>query len=245
MMKTGGQKLARVLAEVLKTAKPGVSLKELDQLAEALLEKTGGRPSFKMVAGYHWATCLNVNQGVVHGIPTDYRLKRGDLLSVDVGLFYQGFHTDMARTISVPGGEREREKKEFLQAGEKALLAAIEAAQPGKRVGHLSAVIETEIKKAGFRPVEVLTGHGVGKELHEEPQIPCFLRERVEKTPLLKPGMTLAVEVIYTQGKPAVVLGDDGWTVETADGRLAGLFEKTIAVTEKGALVLTPYLTCA
>jgi len=238
-MKEGGERLAQVLAQVLKKVKPGVSLKELDQLAESLIEKKGGKPSFKMVKGYNWATCINVNQGVVHGIPGNYRLKDSDVVSLDLGIFYKGMHTDVAKTIRVKEQESRKVKDEFLKAGEKALKAAIKAAKPGNRVGHISSAIEKEIKKAGLTPIEALTGHGVGKKLHEPPQIPCFLREEVKDTPILKPGMTLAIEVIYTQGKPEVAIKEDGWTVETADGQLAGLFEDTIVVTTKGPLNLT------
>lgn len=248
IMKEGGERLAQVLEQVLKAVKPGVNLKELDRLVESLIEKKGGKPSFKMVKGYNWATCININQGVVHGIPGDYRLKDGDLVSLDLGMFYQGLHTDAARTKRVtpprwPGGTPRTvgraEVNEFLKAGKKALQSAIKAARPGNRVGHISAAIEKEIKKAGFIPIEALTGHGIGKKLHEPPQIPCFLRNPIRETPLLKPGMTLAIEVIYAQGKPEVILKGDNWTVETVDGQLAGLFEDTMVVTTKGALNLT------
>lgn len=238
-MGQGGRRLAQVLGEVLKAAKPGKSLKQLDQLAEKLIKTAGGQASFKTVPHYHWATCLSINQGVVHGIPTDYRLKKGDLLSLDVGNFYRNFHTDMARTIIVGGSQVRDTKKRFCQAGKRALKKAMAAAKPGNRVGHLSATIEKEIKKAGFQPVKTLTGHGVGKELHEAPRIPCFLSQPVEQTPLLKAGMVFAIEVIYVAGQPELTLASDGWTVATADGQLAGLFEDTVAVTNQGPLVLT------
>jgi len=120
---------------------------------------------------------------------------------------------------------------------------AVRAARPGNRVGHISAAIEKEIRKAGFSPIEVLTGHGVGKNLHEEPQVPCLLKEEIEKTPLLKSGMTLAVEVIYAENSPELVVGEDGWTIKTADDGLAGLFEDTILVTEKNPIIITPLET--
>jgi len=246
IMREGGKRLARVLEQTLKEIKPGVSLRDLDQLAESLIEKNKGKPSFKMVEGYDWATCINVNQGVVHGIPGNYRLKKDDLVSLDLGMFYKGLHTDAARTIRVKdlpagkaGQESRRVKDKFLTAGRGALGAAIKATKPGNRVGHISAAIEKEIIKARLIPIKALTGHGIGKKLHEPPQIPCFLRGKIEETPKLKPGMTLAIEVIYTQGKPGVVLKNDSWTVETADNQLAGLFEDTIAETTKRALNLT------
>lgn len=239
LMKEGGRRLAWALNQVLKAIKPGVSLKELDQLAESLIEKKGGKPSFKMVKGYNWATCININQGVVHGVPGNYRIQAGDLVSVDMGMFYKGLHTDMARSIRAGERESGRAGNKFLSAGQKALKKAIEAVKPGNRVGHISLAIQEVIKRKGYEPIKALTGHGVGEKLHEEPQIPCFLRERVIDTPRLKSGMTLAIEVIYAQGKPEVILARDGWTVRTADGKLAGLFEDTVVVTSKGREILT------
>jgi methionyl aminopeptidase len=227
--------------EVLGQIKAGVKLTVLDKLAESLIEKSGGKPSFKMVSGYHWATCINVNQGVVHGIPTEYKLKTGDLVSVDMGFFYQGFHTDMARTLCVPrqDAKPKTQSDKFLEVGKKALRQATKAARVGNRVGHISQMIEKEVKKAGYSPVRNLTGHGLGRQLHEEPQIPCFLAGEVKDAPELKSGMVVAIEVIYTQGEPEVVLADDNWTVKTQDGSLAGLFENTVAVLEEGPVVLT------
>jgi len=233
-MSEGGKRLAGVMKSVLDQIKPGMSLKEVDFLADELIEKQGGKPSFKMVEGYHWATCLNVNQGVVHGVPDDYRLKEEDFLSLDMGMFYQGFHTDMARTIRV-----DQKQTDFLKVGIKALTEATKAVKPGNRVGHLSLAIEKEIKKGGFVPIRALVGHGVGKKLHEAPQIPGYLQGKIERTEKLKSGMTLAIEVIYTQGKPEVKVEDDGWTVETVDGQLTALFEDTMAVTNQGAKRLT------
>lgn len=234
IMKEGGRRLAQVLDQLLGVTKPGVKLEELDQLADSLIEKKGGRPSFKMVKNYHWATCINVNQGVVHGIPGNYRLKDGDIVSVDIGMFFRGWHTDMARSLRV-----RRQNDAFLKAGKKALKEAIKMAKPGNRVGHVSKAIQETIERNHYQPIQALTGHGVGEKLHEPPQIPCFLKGEIADTPQLKSGMTLAIEVIYTQGRPEVMIKDDGWTVETADGKFAGLFEDTIAVTAKGASNLT------
>lgn len=239
IMRQGGRRLGTVFGQVLKKIKPGVKLKNLDQLAEKFIKKQKGLPSFKMVKGYQWATCININQGVVHGIPGEYRILKGDLVSLDVGMFFQGFHTDMARTILVPGGKKNRERKKFLGVGQIALSGAIKVAKTGNRIGHISQTIEQEIKNGGFKPIKVLTGHGVGRKLHEDPQIPCLLKGKIEETELIKVGMTLAIEIIYAQGKPEVVLNNNGWTVETADGELAGLFEDTIAVTRKGPEILT------
>lgn len=239
-MKEGGRLLADILNRITAAAKPGANLLDLEELAVDLIAKTGGKASFKMVPGYRWATCLNVNRGIVHGVPFDYRLKPGDLFSVDAGVYYQGFHSDAARSLVVPSALPEKsDLRLFLAAGKRALKKAIAAARPGHRVGHLSQAIEKEITAAGFQPVKDLTGHGVGRKLHESPSIPGFLSEALEKTPALKPGMVLAIEVIYASGSPDIVVGDDDWTVETADGSLAGLFEETVAVTAAGPLVLT------
>lgn len=238
IMKEGGKKLAWVMGKI--KVKPGMSLKEINSLAEQLIEKQGGKHSFKMVEGYHWASCLNVNQGVVHGVPNDYRLKDGDVLSIDIGMFYQGLHTDMSNSIVVGAGpDKWIGKREFLTAGVEALRAATQVAQPGNRVGHISQAIEREIKKHGFQPIRALVGHGVGKKLHEPPQIPCYLKGKISDTEKLKPGMTLAIEVIYTQGRPGVIVKEDGWTVETMDKKLAALFENTVAVMRQGPIVLT------
>lgn len=239
IMRQGGRRLGTVFGQVLEEIRPGVELKKLDQLAEKFIKKQKGLPSFKMVKGYQWSTCININQGVVHGVPGKYRILNGDLVSLDVGMFFQGFHTDMARTILLPGGEKNQEKKKFLNAGKKALIKAVKVAKVGNRIGHISQTIEQEIKSEEFKPIEALTGHGVGRKLHEDPKIPCLPRKTLEETELIKTGMALAIEVIYAQGKPDIVLADDGWTVETTDRKLAGLFENTIVVTKKGPEILT------
>jgi methionyl aminopeptidase len=251
IMKDNGRKLGEVMETILAKVKPGVSLLELEEVATKKIEELGGKPSFKKVPHYFWATCLNLNEGVVHGIPDETLIKEGDYLSVDVGFYSQGFHTDMAKTVRVKEphfaeasrGKQENKRVEdkFLETGEKALAKAIEQVKPGNHVGHLSRAIERTIKKAGYYPVKRLTGHGVGRQLHQEPNIPCFVREDVKKTPLLAKGMVLAIEVIYTQGEPALFVADDGWTIRTQDGKIAGLFEKTVAVGANGPLILTKY----
>ena len=240
VMKKNGRRLAAILEEVLFSVQPGVSLSEIEDLATQLVVKKGCQASFKTVEGYRWTTCTNINQGVVHGIPSKYRLKGGDLLSVDMGLLAGGFHADMARTVWVKG-KKSNFQKNFLKVGQRALEEAIRAAKPGNRVGHISQAIEKTVKKSGYHPIESLTGHGIGRQLHEEPAIPCLLKEVLEETPLLKEGMVLAIEVIYSQGKPDLKLGNDGWTIETVDGSLAALFEDMVALTSKKPIVLTAH----
>ncbi|MBN1262952.1 MAG: M24 family metallopeptidase [Candidatus Pacebacteria bacterium] len=258
----GGEKLSRVLKKVLENVIPGITLIELDRLAEKLIKKQGGEPNFKMVSGYHWATCLNINQGVVHGIPNDYRLRVDDLLSIDLGMLYRSFHTDMAKTVLVqtqpqsddPGSSdgfdpgplsqsksKSNYKQRFLKAGEEALKKAIQAVKAGNHIGHISQAMGTELARNNLRPVKILTGHGIGRKLHQPPTIPCFLKGEIKKTLLLEPGMTLAIEAIYVEKEPDLRVENDGWTIVTRDGGLAGLFEKTVLVREKGVQILTDW----
>lgn len=241
-MRKGGKILADVLSSVVKNIKPGVSEKELDQLAEKLIIGKGAEPGFKKVKGYNNAICVSTNDVVVHGIPTDYRFKKGDIVGIDCGVFYQGFHTDMSRTVRV-GSSKSKVKDDkidkFLEVGEKALYTAINKARVGNRIGHISKAIQDIVEKDnGYSVVRTLVGHGVGRELHEDPEVPGFLAEDTGKTPLLEKGMTIAVEVIYNMGEPDVETTKDGWTIKTADGSISGVFEDTIAITDKNPLVL-------
>lgn len=243
-MAQGGKILAKIFKKVMAAAKPGSSTQELDKFADDLFEKSGGKPSFKMVPGYKFATCLGVNEVVVHGIPTSYRLKPGDLLGLDMGFYFQGYHTDMAETIIVEEAKFKEDKafsrKKFLATGQLALKKAIKTAWVGKRIGDISLAIQKTIEGAGYSVVRSLVGHGVGKKLHEDPLVPGFLAGKKEKTPLLQEGMTLAIEVIYNEGQPQVTYkNNDKWTIITQDKSLSGLFERTIALTKNGPIVLT------
>lgn len=258
IMRKGGRILAKVMAEVIKNVRPGVKTKDLDKLAEGLIIKNKAKPSFKMVKDYRWACCININEGLVHGVPGDYKIKAVDVVTIDLGVYYQGFHTDMARTLQVAAkghlgdvpqaqhhlrgggiGGHSLEVNKFLKIGKLALKKAIAAAKPGNHIGHISKVIQETIEGAGYSCSRKFTGHGVGKKLHQEPKIPCFLKGKVEETPKLKEGMVLAIEVIYAQGKPAVKIAKDGWTAKTIDGKLGGLFENTVAIAKARPRVLT------
>jgi methionyl aminopeptidase len=242
VMAKGGAILGQILAEVLEKIEPGLSTLEIDTWIDERITNAGGIAAFKLVPRYHWASCVGLNDEVVHSIPKKEKLiKEGDLLKIDLGMLWQGLNTDLSWTMPVGRMVADKEQSRFLEAGEKALGEAIKAAQPGNRIGHLSQAIQSVIEGAGFQPVEVLTGHGIGRKLHEEPLIPGVLKVPLEETALLKPGMTLAIEVIYSQGSGEVVLANDGWTISTKDAKIAGLFEKTIAVTESGPLVLTRF----
>jgi methionyl aminopeptidase len=237
--------LSETLWEVLKSVKPGVSELELDALAEKLIRQKGGEPGFQKVPGYKHATCVSTNDVVVHGIPTEYKLKDGDIIGIDCGVFYKGFHTDMAQTVKVQSSKLKVEGDEvdrFLKVGQEALTAGIKQAVLGNHVGHISKAIQDIVEvRNGYSVVRSLVGHGVGHELHEEPEVPGYLYGKIEKTPLLREGMVIAVEVIYNMGGPELVFANkDGWTLATEDGSLAGLFERSLAITKDGPKVLTP-----
>lgn len=244
IMAEGGKITSRVLEEVLQSAKPGVSTLKLDELAEKLITEAGGRPSFKMVPGYNFATCMNVNEIVVHGIPTHRPLQENDILGVDLGVYYQGFHTDMSWTVCVrselarEGLDEEIER--FLMTGERTLQKALDEVRGGNFIGNISQAIQKNVEGAGFEVVKQLVGHGIGRQLHEAPEIPGWIKRNFKETPPIVPGMVLAIEVIYSRGNPKIVYeNDDGWTIATRDKSPAGLFEKTVAATQNGPVVLT------
>ncbi|HZE87652.1 MAG TPA: type I methionyl aminopeptidase [Methylomirabilota bacterium] len=243
IMQHGGHILADVLFGVLKEIKPGVSEIEIDRLSEKMIRERGGEPGFKKVKGYHHTICVSTNDVVVHGIPGNYLFKEGDVVGIDCGVFYKGFHTDMSETIQVKSQKskvkNEDEIEKFLKIGKKALDEAIKVAIVGNRIGHISKTIQDIVEGNGYAIVRSLIGHGVGRELHEEPEVPGYVARDLKKTPLLKEGMTIAVEVIYNMGSKGVILADDGWTIKTEDGKLAGLYERTIAITQDGPLMLT------
>jgi methionyl aminopeptidase len=242
IMAIGGRKLNQVLEKGLEKLKPGITTAEIDQVCEKEITVLGGKPSFKMVPGYHWATCITVNEEVVHGIPGNRLIREGDVVGIDVGIFYHGFHTDMAKTVLVPrknSTAEEKLKQRFLSVGERTLDKAINQVKAGNYLGQISKTIEEEIGNAGYSVVRELTGHGVGRKLHEEPAIPGFLDREIAQTERIVEGMVLAIEVIYNLGKPEVVLNTDGWTIVTKDAKISALFEHTVAVTANGSLILT------
>jgi methionyl aminopeptidase len=247
IMRRGGLILSQVLFAVMDALKPGVTEIEIDRLAEKMILEQGGKPGFKKVKGYHHTVCISTNDVVVHGIPGKYKFKAGDVVGVDCGVFYNGFHTDMSETIRFSklssledSNHKSDEIDRFLEIGKKALKDGIAAAKVGNRIGHISKAIQDRVEGNGYAIVRSLIGHGVGRELHEAPEVPGYLVRDIAKTPLLKEGMTIAIEVIYNMGKPDVMLAADGWTIRTTDGALAGLFERTIALTKAGPLQLTP-----
>jgi methionyl aminopeptidase len=247
IMKHSGKILSEVLWEVMDAIKPGVTEDDLDTLAEKLIRAKGGEPGFKKVHGYKHTICASTNDVVVHGIPSKIKFKEGDIVGVDCGVFYKGFHTDMAETrrVSVENIKHKTKNSDeidtFLDVGKQGMLEAIKMAIPGNRVGHISKKMQDIVEKqGGYSIVRSLIGHGVGRELHEAPEVPGYLAEPIERTPLLKVGMTIAIEAIYNMGKHDVKLDQDGWTIRTRDGKIAGLFERSIVITKDGPVILTP-----
>ncbi len=249
IMKKAGKILGQVLIETLRQAKPGVTELELDQFAEEKIKELGGEPGFKKVKGYNHSICVSTNDVVVHGIPADRKLKDGDVIGIDCGVYLGGFHTDMAETILVTTNNKQqttnnkhRETEKFLESGKRAMYAGIKQAKSGNRVGNISQAIQRIVEGNGYSVVRSLVGHGVGRSLHEEPQIPGRLEGKLDKTPVLTLGMTIAVEVIYNMGNYEVKYeGSDDWTIVTKDRSLAGLFERTIVITDNGPELLTPF----
>jgi methionyl aminopeptidase len=236
-MAEGGKKLSKIKKALKKAVCLGATAGEIEELAASLIKKEEGKPSFMMVPNYKWATCINVNEGLVHGIPKpEIVFKKGDVVSVDVGFFYKGFHTDTSFSVGI-GVDKALEN--FLETGKIALKRAINEAKAGNYIFDISKAIEDTVKGAGYTPVKALVGHGVGKLLHEGPQIPCFTGGRRENSPRITPGIVLAIEVMYAQGSDEVEIAKDGWTIFMRDGKMAALYEETVAVTSHGSLVLT------
>lgn len=235
LMAEGGQKLATVLQAVAQAVRPGISTQELEEMADRLLREAGGEPSFKGFHGYPAATCISVNEEVVHGIPGTRVLEAGDVVGIDVGLRYKGFCTDTA--ITVPVGKISHEAQKLLDVTREALSIGLEQVKPGNRIGDISAAIQQYVEPFGYGIVRDLTGHGIGRSPHEEPSIPNF--GKAGTGPVIEEGMVLAIEPMVTLGRPEVKQLDDEWTIVTLDGSPAAHFEHTVAVTADGCQILT------
>lgn len=235
IMRKAGEIAAFALKEVLKNIRSGVTTLYLDKIAEDAITRRGAKPSFKMVPGYEHTICATPNSQVVHGIPSSKKLEEGDIVGIDTGAFYMGFHSDIAGTFAV--GKISKEDERFLKVGKNALLKAVKEVKVGGRLGNISSVIQKNIETAGYSVVREFVGHGVGRNLHEDPLVPGVGDK--EHGLEIKEGMVLAVEVIYNQGQRNVHMLSDGWTVVTDDGSRSGLFELTVAATKRGPLVLT------
>jgi len=234
-MARSGRVVADTLALLGEHARPGVTTAELDALAEEFIRSQGGVPTFKGYRGYPAATCLSPNSMVVHGIPGAVALAEGDILSADVGVTLDGFVADSAWTF--PVGRIDPEAQRLLEVCEAALGAGIEQATIGNSISDISAAVQSVTEAAGFGVIRSLVGHGVGRSMHEDPQVPNFVSGH--RGPELKEGMTIAIEPMITVGSPEVYVHDDEWSISTSDGSLAAHFEHTIAVTAAGPRILT------
>ncbi|MBQ6438267.1 type I methionyl aminopeptidase [bacterium] len=236
-MRTGGAKLRTIKKQLQELAQVGVNFAQIEAEAQRLIAAAGAKPNFSLEPGYHWATCINKNEGIVHGIPTEDKIvEDGDLISIDLGLLWQGWNLDTS--ISFVAGTSSEQKEYFMNAGKKALARAIGEAVAGASVYDISHQIEKTIVRAGFDPTWQLTGHYIGRKLHEDPYIPCVAQKSDRKLKI-NLGDTMAIEVMYAAGSCDLVEAADGWTYETRDGSLTGLFEETILVTENGPEILT------
>ena len=239
IMRQGGEKLKTVMKKLLPQVVAGITTNRINELAEQYIKEQRADISFNKVEGYKWAVCVPINEQVVHTPPTKRVLKDGDVLTIDIGVYYQGFHTDYAIALVV-GGKPNPKIDTFLQTGKEALELAIAQAKVGNRIGHISEAIEKKITGAGYTIMRQLTGHGVGHELHEDPFIPGYVTKKIEKTMQLKKGMVLALEVIYSMGSGEIAYekGQE-WSIITADKSMSACFEHTVAITDKNTLVLT------
>jgi methionyl aminopeptidase len=227
--------VARILEALKKIIRPGVTTLELDRYCEELTLQKGAKPAFKGYKGYPFALCTSVNEEVVHGMPSERRLKEGDIVSLDFGIYHQGLYGDAA--VTVPVGEVADEAGRLMRVTEEALYRAIEKARAGNRLGDISAAVQNHVEAAGYAVVRDLVGHGIGRSLHEDPQVPNYGREGrgIE----LRPGIVLAIEPMVNAGTHAVKVLQDGWTVVTADGELSAHFEHSVAITENEPFILS------
>ena len=236
-MRRSGQVVREVLEHVRKFVKPGASTQDLENAAAAKMEELGAKPAFKGYRGYPCVLCTSVNEEVVHGIPSAKRvLKDGDIVSIDTGVIIDGYYGDSATTIAVGGKVPERTKK-LLEVTEASLRRGIEAVKPGATLGDVGAAVQEVVEAEGFSVVRDFVGHGIGTKLHEDPQVPNFGRRGQGQK--LREGMVIAIEPMVNAGGPDVQVLKDGWTAVTQDGSLSAHFEHTVAITARGAEILT------
>lgn len=242
LMREGGKRLSSVMDELEKAAMPGMSTMDLDNLAEKLIIKADGKPSFK---GYKSALgkpfpgtiCSSINNEIVHGIPkSDVKLRERDVFKIDIGMKFGGLHTDMARSFAI--GNVSSDKQKIIDVVRESFYQGVMAMEVGKKLNRYSKKVQKYVERNGFAVVRSLVGHGIGKNLHEYPQIPNYFSRNVCRLKL-KPGMTFALEPMITVGSPELKLSDDGWTFETVDGKLSAHWENTVLVTEDGIEILT------
>lgn len=234
-MRRSGKITSAALAQLMKAARPGMATSELDGIAERAIRQAGGVPAFKGYNGFPASICVSINDEVVHGIPGSRLLRDGDLLSIDIGTTLDGYVSDSAATVAI--GTVSDEARRLMQVTQECLTIGIEQMEPGKHLGDIGAAVQEHAERHGYGVVRELVGHGVGRAMHEDPQVPNYGEWGTGLE--LRPGLVLALEPMITQASPKVRVLRDGWTVVTADGKLAAHFEHTIAVTEGGPRILT------
>ena len=235
LMGRAGQALSAVVEELMQAVDPGVRTIEIDRLAEERIRAAGARPGFLGYNGYPNSICISINEEAVHGIPGPRRIRAGDIVSLDLGLVLDGFWADMGCTVAA--GKAAKEAERLIRVTDQCLEKAIEKAQVGGRLGDISAAVQAHAEQHGYSVIRQFVGHGIGRQMHEPPQVPNFGRPGTG--PELKPGMTLAIEPMVNQGAPEVFIKPDGWTVCTNDGSLSSYVEHTVAITREGPRVLT------
>jgi methionyl aminopeptidase len=237
-MAASGRVQAKALQLAMNKARPGVTTAEIDEAVEKFIRSQGGVPSFKGYKGFPGSICASVNDMVVHGIPGPQRLEKGDLLSVDIGVTLDGWVSDAAVTIPI-GGESTVVEEQLLETTKQALFDAVDQCQVGNHLGDVSHAVQQRVEGAGFSVIRELIGHGVGQEMHEEPQVPNHGTPGTG--PELQEGLVIAVEPMVNVGAADIVMGDDGWAVYSKDGSPTAHFEFTIAITKDGPRILTPW----
>ena len=238
LMRHAGMLVSEMHKYIKPYIKAGITTKELDKLCEDFIIDNDGVPSCKGYEGFPTALCTSVNDTVVHGIPSNYKLKDGDIITIDVVIGYKGYQGDAAWTYAV--GDIDDDKKYLMEHTEKALYEGIKMVKPGNRIGDISAAVQEYAESHNLGVVRELCGHGIGKDMHEDPEVPNFGTKNTG--PRLKPGMVICIEPMLTFGERYVYQEDDGWTVKTEDGEPAAHYEHTVLVTEDGYEIFTPRL---
>ncbi|MBI4461640.1 MAG: type I methionyl aminopeptidase [Acidobacteria bacterium] len=234
-LRAAGRVVAEVLAAVVERIAPGVTTMDLERVAEQHIAERNARPAFKGYRGYPCTSCISVNEEIVHGIPSERKLKRGDVVSVDVGVELDGYFADTATTVTLEPVAPEMET--LVRVAREALERAIEQARPGNYLGDISRAVQEHVERHGFSVIREFCGHGIGTQMHEEPEVPNYVTP--VHGPKLRPGMVLAIEPMVAIGSPVVTIQPDRWTAVTADGGYAAHFEHCVAVTQNGPWILT------
>jgi methionyl aminopeptidase len=237
ILRRAGAVVGQTLEYLKENVKPGMSLKEVDALGEEFLIKLGAKPSFKGLYGFPAAVCTSVNEVVIHGVPTDYKLKEGDILGLDIGSFVDGYYGDAA--ITMPIGKISNQDEKLIKCSKDALYNAIDAIKPGLRFKELSYILQESIKSAGFVPLRDFCGHGIGKKPHDEPNIPNYVDGKINQGPKIKNGMVFCIEPMVCQKEGNPIILDDEWSVVSSDGLNASHYEHQVAVVDNKAIILT------